>query len=563
MPNLNDLKLPLKLAIPIGLLICLSVGLVLTAKAGIDGTLERMTRLTDYTLRRRIAVSDFDRAIKEATIHEKNIAIETDPVEMRKSKALFDASRAEIFQQIDKILAVAETNQLQRRYAETRSILEAYLNSVDKSIERSMQGDHKGAIAISNGEGRAARQRLEERLASHLTTNAATTESTIRTVKEEGGATTTRLVVVAIAGIGVLASLAGLITVFGIARPIRRAVQATERLAAGDLATPVDDVARRDEVGALNRALAVFKDSALARQRLEAEQTRDTTAKMMRAERLDAVTRAFEADATRMTSGLNTAAADMEVTARSMSGIADQTTTQAMAVSSTATQTAANVQTVAASAEELSASIAEITTQVAQSISLIGAAVDCVGEADATIRTLSDTAERIGTVVAMISGIAGQTNLLALNATIEAARAGEAGRGFAVVATEVKELAARTGQATEEVSTQIGAIQDATKAAVTAIRAIGRQIASLEQVSASIAAAMEEQEAATREITRNVQEAARGTEHVTGSADGMRQGAGETGAAATQVLGAARQLARDSEGLSRTVASFLADVKTA
>ena len=563
MPNVNDLKLPLKLAIPIGLLICLSVGLVLTAKAGIDGTLERMTRLTDYTLRRRIAVSDFDRAIKEATIHEKNIAIETDPVEMRKSKALFDASRAEIFQQIDKILAVAETNQLQRRYAETRSILEAYLNSVDKSIERSMQGDHKGAIAISNGEGRAARQRLEERLASHLTTNAATTESTIRTVKEEGGATTTRLVVVAIAGIGVLASLAGLITVFGIARPIRRAVQATERLAAGDLATPVDDVARRDEVGALNRALAVFKDSALARQRLEAEQTRDTTAKMMRAERLDAVTRAFEADATRMTSGLNTAAADMEVTARSMSGIADQTTTQAMAVSSTATQTAANVQTVAASAEELSASIAEITTQVVQSISLIGAAVDRVGEADATIRTLSDTAERIGTVVAMISGIAGQTNLLALNATIEAARAGEAGRGFAVVATEVKELAARTGQATEEVSTQIGAIQDATKAAVTAIRAIGRQIASLEQVSASIAAAMEEQEAATREITRNVQEAARGTEHVTGSADGMRQGAGETGAAATQVLGAARQLARDSEGLSRTVASFLADVKTA
>ncbi|MFD6317855.1 methyl-accepting chemotaxis protein [Methylorubrum thiocyanatum] len=563
MPNLNDLKLSLKLAIPIGLLICLSVGLVLTAKAGIDGTLERMTRLTDYTLRRRIAVSDFDRAIKEATIHEKNIVIETDPVEMKKSKALFDASRSEIFQQIDKILAAAETNELHGRYAETRSVLKAYLNWVDQSIERAMRGDHKGAIAISNGEGRAARHRLEERLSSHLTANAATTESTIRTVKEEGGATTTRLVVVAIAGIGVLASLAGLITVFGIARPIRRAVQATERLAAGDLATPVDDVARRDEVGALNRALAVFKDSALARQRLEAEQNRETMAKMMRAERLDAVTRAFEADATRMTSGLNTAAANMEVTARSMSGIADQTATQAMAVSSTATQTAANVQTVAASAEELSVSIAEITTQIAQSISLIGAAVDRVGEADATIHALSDTAERVGTVVAMISGIAGQTNLLALNATIEAARAGEAGRGFAVVATEVKELAARTGQATEEVSAQIGAIQEATKAAVTAIRAIGGQIAGLEQVSASIAAAMEEQEAATSEIARNVQEAARSTEHVTGSAAGMRQGAGKTGVAATQVLGAARQLARDSEGLSRTVASFLADVKTA
>ncbi|MCG5246824.1 methyl-accepting chemotaxis protein [Methylorubrum extorquens] len=563
MRKLNDLKLPLKLAIPIGLLICLSVGLVLTAKSGIEGTLERVAHLTDDTVRRRIAVSDFDRAVKEATIHEKNIIIETDLAEMKTSKALFDASRAEIFRQIDNILAAAETSELHKRYAETRSVVNTYLSVVDKSIERALQGDQKGAIAISISEGRAARRRLEERLSSHLSVNAASTETTIRSVKEEGRATMTRLIVVAVVGVGVLASLAGLITVFGIARPIRRAVQATERLAAGDLATPVDDVARRDEVGALNRALAVFKDSALARQRLEAEQGRETRAKMARAERLDAVTRAFETDATRMTSGLNTAAADMEMTARSMSGIADQTTTQAMAASSTATQTAANVQTVAASTEELSASIAEITAQVAQSITLIEAAVGRVAETDATIHALSETAERVGAVVAMISGIAGQTNLLALNATIEAARAGEAGRGFAVVATEVKELAARTGEATEEVSAQIGAIQNATKAAVAAIRAIGGQIAGLEQVSASIAAAMEEQEAATREIARNIQEAARGTEHVTGSVAGMRQGAGETGSAATQVLDAARQVARDSEGLGRTVASFLADVKAA
>ncbi|TFZ58447.1 methyl-accepting chemotaxis protein [Methylorubrum sp. Q1] len=560
---LNDLKLPLKLAIPIGLLICLSSGLVVTAKSGIDGTLERVTRLTDYTLRRRIAVSDFDRAAKDVTIHEKSIIIATDPAEVTKTKALLEASRAEIFRQIDMILAAAETSELHKRYTETRSVVSAYLQAVDRSIERALQGDLKGAIAISNSEGRAARQRLEERLSSHLSVNAATTEATIRAVKEEGRATTTRLIIGAITGVGVLASLAGLITVFGIARPIRRAIRATERLAAGDLATPVDDVARRDEIGALNRALTVFKDSALARQRLEAEQSRETAAKMVRAERLDAVTRAFETDATRMTSGLNTAAADMEVTARSMSGIADQTTTQAMAVSSTATQTAANVQTVAASTEELSASIAEITAQVAHSISLIGAAVERVAETDATIHALSETAERVGAVVAMISGIAGQTNLLALNATIEAARAGAAGRGFAVVATEVKELAARTGQATEEVSAQIGAIQNATKAAVAAVRAIGGQIASLEQVSTSIAAAMEEQEAATREIARNVQEAARGTEQVTGSVSGMRQGAGETGSAATQVLGAARQLARDSEGLGRTVANFLADVKAA
>lgn len=250
MRKLNDLKLPLKLVIPIGLLICLSVGLVLTAKSGIEGTLERVAHLTDYTVRRRIAVSNFDRAVKEATIHEKNIIIETDLAEMKTSKALFDASRAEIFRQIDNILAAAETSELHKRYAETRSVVNTYLSVVDKSVERALQGDQKGAIAISISEGRAARRRLEERLASHLSVNAASTETTIRSVKEEGRATMMRLIVVAVVGVGVLASLAGLITVFGIARPIRRAVQATERLAAGDLATPVDDVARRDEVGA-------------------------------------------------------------------------------------------------------------------------------------------------------------------------------------------------------------------------------------------------------------------------------------------------------------------------
>ncbi|KQQ23675.1 chemotaxis protein [Methylobacterium sp. Leaf123] len=563
MRYINHLALPLKLAIPIGLLICLSIGLVLTAGSGIDGILDRVTRLTDYTLQRRIAVSEFDRLIKEATLHEKNILIESDPAEMTKSKALLDTSRTKVFKQIDTILAVAETSALQKRYEETRHVLDVYLSQVERSVERALQGDQKGAFAIANGEGRAARQRLEERLSSHLAVNAASTEKAIETMAAAGHATMTRLIVTGVVGIGGLASLAGLITFLGIARPIRRAVQATERLAAGDLDTAVDDVARRDEVGALNRALAVFKESALARQRLEAEQARETHAKMMRAERLDAATRTFEADATRMTSGLTIASANMEVTARSMSGIADETSTQAMAVSSTATQTASNVQTVAAATEELSASIAEITAQVAQSIHLIGAAVDRVAETDATIQTLSNTAERIGAVVAMISGIAGQTNLLALNATIEAARAGQAGRGFAVVATEVKELAARTGQATEEVSAQIGSIQEATKAAVAAIRSIGGQIASLEQVSTSIAAALEEQETATREIARNVQEAAHGTEHVTCGVAGMKKGAGETGTAATEVLGAARQLADSAEGISRTVASFLADVKTA
>ena len=182
---------------------------------------------------------------------------------------------------------------------------------------------------------------------------------------------------------------------------------------------------------------------------------------------------------------------------------------------------------------------------------------------DADVQDLPYTASRFGDVVQLINTIAGQTNLLALNATIEAARAGEAGKGFAVVASEVKDLATQTAKATDEISQQIGSVQQATQQTVQAIQEIARTITEMSQISTSIAAAMEEQGAATAEIARNVQEAARGTEAVTGSIADVQHGAGETGAAAHQVLGAAQELARHSNDLGREVDTFLQGVKAA
>ena len=192
-------------------------------------------------------------------------------------------------------------------------------------------------------------------------------------------------------------------------------------------------------------------------------------------------------------------------------------------------------------------------------------ASDAVGEAHATtgsIEGLAQASDRIGEVLDLINDIAAQTNLLALNATIEAARAGDAGKGFAVVASEVKSLANQTANATDEISGQITDIQFATKSAVSAIGSIQASIEKVDDTAATILQAVEQQRQATQEIARNVAEASTGTQEVSSNITLVTQGASETGSAATEVLGAAGELAQQSEMMKREVDDFLAEVKT-
>jgi methyl-accepting chemotaxis protein len=347
-----------------------------------------------------------------------------------------------------------------------------------------------------------------------------------------------------------------------IAGPIRGITDVINELASGNTQIAIPDRDGNDEVGKIVKAVAVFRDGLLRQKQLEEEQ-RQAEIKNREEQRrlLHEMADNFETSVGGVVMEVGTSSTELNDMATAMSSTAEDTRTKATAVAAASEEASTNVQTVASATEELTSSSGEISHQVSESAKVAAEAVTQAQGSEKNIQELVEAVDRIGEVVKMITDIAEQTNLLALNATIEAARAGDAGKGFAVVANEVKNLASQTSKATEEIESQIKAVQTTTGEAEISIRNVSETITRIDQIAASVAAAVEQQTAATREIARNIDQAAAAAQEVTSNIVGVNTASEEVGAISGNVLEAAKKLNTSSSKLENEVANFLKQVR--
>ncbi|WP_181703045.1 methyl-accepting chemotaxis protein [Chthonobacter albigriseus] len=416
----------------------------------------------------------------------------------------------------------------------------------------------------NNEQNRAVRKQFQAEIDSLVKTDLVELERVTADVRDFYANRLMLMIVLATGGLVLGLAIALWFSTTKISRPLVKVTDVLSRLSGGDLSVTVPAVTSKDEIGALWRSVGGFRDALLATESLREEQSKlEEKSRLQRRAEMEAMASRFESEVGAVIGTVAGAAKSVLDAAQTVSGSAEDTSHRSAAVASASEQTSANVQSVAGASEELSASIAEIGRQISEASRLIGEAVGEARQSDQEVKVLAEAAGKVGAIVAMIQAIAEQTNLLALNATIEAARAGEAGRGFAVVASEVKQLASQTAKATQDIEAQMSGIQSSTNRTVIRIADIAKRIDELDSIAAAVAAAAEQQNAATGEIARGIQDAAAGAAHVAHNITSVRTSATENGSAARGLVSAASSLSEQASSLERQVSDFLKTVRAA
>ena len=564
MTRFSDLSLRIKISFAPVFLIAALVGLALYSLLLLARNERELDELSERAFRRVELVAVLDAGISSihARLYELTSVAANDS-DAAKAQALGQTLRQDLTG-IDRdfaavAAAIANDAGMAKLRDEMGKTLKDYVGAAGQVIDMSSNSSY--ALIFMN----SAQQAFDDfkRQKTELVASAQAEKMRLVTEIRSDGArarlvfiiTTVTVVLVAVGGTLLLGNL--------ISRPVVALAAALRRLAGGELTVETPYAGRRDEIGAIAATLGVFKDTAVAAEKLTEERERQRERQERRAQRLADLDSEFDRQVTGLLEMVMAATGGLQSAASTMAAVAEQTSGQSAAVTAAANEAAGSVSAVAAATEELASSVEEIGRQVSTSTQITNKAVDEADRTNRTVKGLAEASQKIGRVVALINEIASQTNLLALNATIEAARAGDAGKGFAVVASEVKSLAMQTAKATEEIAGQVSGMQQATGEAVGVIEGIGTTIGTISQITTAIASAVEEQDTATAEISRNIQQAAASTTAVSDNIGGVADTAGRARNAAKDVLDAATKLSQQAQGLRDQVDRFLSEARAA